>query len=670
MDALDGGHWQYGIAPLAAAPPAGMPVVPLVPGKGWGAWLATETIPTLFSADPLVGLGEIERQTPAPGASFRFEDREWTWQPLAAEHVLPERGISLEKGLKPGKSMSGFFATVIETGEPRLLKVRLPFSRAGRPQLLINGVRVPHEGLLRLEPGRYSVLVAIRLGAAWRSLEPWLDPATDADVAKAEAAMGAQRAEFDLRLREWESERAEWAAAGGANPLYTRLFEQGRMMMRLFASEAVGPGGYQAESGIYFLKAIDGPNRYHGAYRRLFGRALTQGDIGHYLPRVIAATVYSGAAHRTQGINAKLVIEDENCSSLFPVIPDEWKPTMLWVWNHHVGGDGMKPDLARIAGGGAIETFLNYPLGMAPAHPNRGGLPLAWQAPGFGYYSFRNAWSGGDDFVLQAFGRFRRSGGWGGDDAGALRLIGLGQQWITGNEDRETRRFLESTVQFPDNPEFSTGRGRGVLVHQEARRDGGGVVSIDLSGLTYDTRIRNAMPTLEKYGQLPVIGTGSGTMAARHLRSVGIDYSGRAGAPAVVAIVDRVDGPMAKRWFLHIADPDRVQVDGQAWTYPQGDAVMAGRFLAPVGGRIAAVRERRVTKQTSGSGAGVNDIVHDLKLLTAQGADARDGHFFAVFTIGRGPAPAMAVTGSGLDAVVRIGRLSVRFDGTKVVFAD
>ena len=38
-------------------------------------------------------------------------------------------------------------------------------------------------------------------------------------------------------------------------------------------------------------------------------------------------------------------------------------------------------------------------------------------------------------------------------------------------------------------------------------------------------------------------------------------------------------------------------------------------------------------------------------------------------TVQKGPAPAVKVEGKGLDAVVTVGRQTVRFDGGKIVFS-
>lgn len=47
-----------------------------------------------------------------------------------------------------------------------------------------------------------------------------------------------------------------------------------------------------------------------------------------------------------------------------------------------------------------------------------------------------------------------------------------------------------------------------------------------------------------------------------------------------------------------------------------------------------------------------------------------DDHVLAVATIGPGEPPAVAITGSGLDATIAIGARTYRFDGTTVVVGD
>ncbi|MFM2055326.1 MAG: hypothetical protein RL456_3363, partial [Pseudomonadota bacterium] len=481
-------------APADWTPPAGVPVVPFEQGVSPKAWLATQALPQAIALDPMQTLDGRDTEIPTPGAVWNIDGQDWTWAPLAAEHVLEKGGISLEKGLKKDKAVTCFFFTVIDNPEPRRIKVRAPFSKAGRVQVVLAGQRVAHEQVVELERGRYPMLVALRLGAKWGSLEPWFDPVTDADIERSQQLLAARQSEYEAQLADWEFERAEWQRGGGMDQAWVRLHEQGRRMMYLFAREGLGRGGYQAESGHYFLEAMSGPDRYHGSYRNAFGRPVsTLEDMSHYLMRVICASAYGGSGEPlNQGINAALELNGGIAASIFPLVPEPWQAGVLWAWNRHVGGDPLKPDLAKIVGAAPIQAFLNYPLDLQPKAPAEAGFPRTWQAPDYGYFAFRNRWQDRDDIILQAFGRCRSSGGWGGNDAGTIRLLGFGQVWAHGNEARETRRYLESVVMFPQN-EYATHL-LGRLVEATAAPDGSGSVTFDLSDLTHDLKDKNGWP--------------------------------------------------------------------------------------------------------------------------------------------------------------------------------
>ncbi|MEI7767404.1 MAG: hypothetical protein WCJ97_08210 [Phycisphaerae bacterium] len=665
-------------APSAAAlippaadfkPQAGVPVVKIELGKSPTQWLATEALPMAIVTDPMQTMNGLESERPAPGSKFTIDDKELTFASLDAKHIQAEKGgISLEQ-LKKDKAVTCFFYTVIDNPEPRQLKVRVPFSKAGRTQMVLNGVRVANDQVIQLEKGLYPMHCALRLSAKWGSFEPWFEAVTEADLAKSKTVMVAQQSEYEAALKEWEYEIAEWKRADGMDQATVRLFLQGRRMMYLFGREGLGRGGYQAESGSYFQHAISGPNRYHAAYLNMFGRSLSSlEDLSHYLPRVLCATVYGAAGKwQNQGINAHLELDPDNVSALFPLVPAQWQAGVLWAWNLHVGGSVEKPDLEKIASGDPIQTFLHYPTDMKPVPLNQAGLPLAWQAPDFGYYSFRNGWAGADNIVFQAFGRCRSSGGWGGDDGGTFRLMGFGQIFAHGNEGRETRRYLESVVLFPDDPDFATGK-TGKLIHQAARPDGSGEVSFDLSALTLSTKDKENWPKNERYGDVSHPGTAQ--PGAKHIRAFGVDYSGKAGAPMLLALVDSIDGGKTKEWVWQLDDVNAAKATADGFTITKGNTTLVGHFVAPAGVKVDVGVKKYQSVISAGSGAGKAEIGFSVSRVAVTGSDPTAGQFFFVATLQQGAAPALTVTGKDLAATVKLGTRTVSFDGTKVIFGE
>lgn len=396
----------------------------------------------------------------------------------------------------------------------------------------------------------------------------------------------------------------------------------------------------------------------------------TRNDISHFVPRLMMPAQFRADGSTVgQGINHGLEVDGQFCADLFPLIPDVWKPSILWAWNRQSGGNAEKPDLRKLAAHSPISTFLHYPLdgtGKTTITPRPPGdvLPKTWEAPDYGYYVFRNSWAGQDDIIFQAFPRARHYLGWGGPDTGTFRLQGLGQQWAIGNEGREVRRWVESVVLFPDNAEFTEG-GIAKVTYTKSDPDGSGVVSADLSELCYDKTAKDN-PRYERYGNIR--HDGAVKPKATHLRSYGVDFSGASGAPALIVLVDKIDGANRKLWLWQAGDLAAVKCSGNQFTITHGDATLTGTFVAPGKASVKALQETRISKKSAGSGAGEQDIPFTIKAVAAQGADVKDGHFFMVATLQRGPAPEVKVEGMGLDAKVKVGGQQVRFDGTKIIF--
>lgn len=645
-------------------PPDGVPVVPMEYGRSPSAWLITEGMPFGLATDPMVSLNGLESLRPKPGDKVRIEHHETVFQPIDPKHVGANGGISLRTGLKKGRVLSLLAYTVINVPDARHVKIRAPFSKSGRVQVVLNGMRVEHEQVVRLEKGLYPMLVALRLGVDWTSLEPWFEQATDEDARKYRQTIAVRKQEYQEQLKDWEFDMQQWTRLGGADLNFLRIHEQGRRMMYLFCREACGTGGYQTESGHYFNDGIDGPDRYAAGYRTMFGQDIsTFFDIAAYIPRMIAATVYpDNGKSRHLNISSAASANGERIAALFPIIPDRLKPAVLWHWNREVGGSVDKPDLAKIARANPVYSLLYYPLDMKPQHPGS-VMPLTWEAPDRGYYMFRNAWRGGDDIVFQFLGRCRGTHGWGGPDGGTFRLQGLSAVWATGNTGREVRRWLENVVNLPEDPEMRFGS-IGRVTYARLDPDGSGAVTYDYTDSCYRNDDKQA-PFMEAYGG--IMRPGTSRPLATALRAVAIDYSGKCGAPALLAIVDRIEGGKGKEWLWHVVDPDAVKTDERGFTISAGDASLRAVFVAPARPALEVAREGRKTTKSAGHMAG-SAITLNIKAVVARNQqDATDGRFFVVATLQKGQPPPVSVTGAGLDARVTVGGRVVRFDGQKII---
>jgi hypothetical protein len=177
-------------------------------------------------------------------------------------------------------------------------------------------------------------------------------------------------------------------------------------------------------------------------------------------------------------------------------------------------------------------------------------------------------------------------------------------------------------------------------MHHGVDKDGSGVVSMDL-GDVYAPAKDDAPPS-----------------GVTGMRSLAFDYSGKSGAPCLMAMVDKIEGNTDKVWLWPLPDGclSNTVVNGNTFIIRQGDATLKGTFVSPANVKLEATSE-----EVAHQGARMFDKV--LNRVKATG----DGSFFVVITVQRGEAPPISTKGAGLDTIVTAGNQTVRFDGRKVV---
>jgi hypothetical protein len=272
-------------------------------------------------------------------------------------------------------------------------------------------------------------------------------------------------------------------------------------------------------------------------------------------------------------------------------------------------------------------------------------MPLAWQAPDFGFYAFRNKWGDGDDFVAQVFLKAHFIGGWNGPNGGTFRLMGLGRVWAFGPDDRNRSRWEENVVQLPENPEINLGAAARAT-YFDARPDGSGVVSMDLADI-YATAVRDRKGRrgrlYEPYGNIRVDKSFADS-GIRGMRSVGVDYSGKCGAPCLFVVVDKIAGGKKKIWTWQVDkatakrkkdEPgilDHTTVDGNTFTiaHPDG-ATLRGTLVTPE--KVRVTSGVRQTSMIGGAGSSAGKALPK----PIHGVFAEGGYeFLCVVTVGRG----------------------------------
>lgn len=247
-----GGNEEFAVSGFACVapardyqPPDGVPVVPLEPGKSPRQWLLTDSLKFAMARDPMLDLGELRTLRPKPGDEVTIDGHTLRFEPIAPHYVAAEGGIALHTGLRPPNSKITLLAfTVLEVPARTTVKVAAGFTAATRLQLVLNGVPVRHKQVIELAPGRYPLLVVLRMAANWGRIEPHFVAATETDIAKAKelqaeadrhaAAPPARRA-----LRELIRPAAEVPAAARAKMFWLADRQLADAWVRLHTREGL-----------------------------------------------------------------------------------------------------------------------------------------------------------------------------------------------------------------------------------------------------------------------------------------------------------------------------------------------------------------------------------------------------------------------------------------------
>lgn len=644
-----------------------------------------------------------------------------------------------------------YFFGVIDNDQPRLVKLLLDH---GGAEAWVAGRHLRHGAVLRLEKGLYPMLIRVHLGRVnpWAlvGLRPRFQ---EIKKAEAEAMLARAQKAHEIAVLHWKQDHAGWKHTGGMDLRVLKAYHRATDWMRRFYREGMGEGGFQG--GWSNEMAMEGPDIYATAYHNVWGVSPSPLDgVEKYVPRKLMTMVFPDAtadattdeagdgkagAYRTQnligfnGFEVRGYHEERNnagnvLAGFFPMIDPKAKPTALWFWKRKKGlaadadptpllNTHTRPMIHRLIDAGkgpgtgydvdAVYAFVNLPL-ETEAKPPAETLPLTWTAPEHGYYILRDRWKDGEDFVTQFYGQTRPTTPTRGDKAGAYSIVGLGETWTTGN-DVEMRgmgdRTGENVVQLLRGQYNDSGLGR--ITHEDIAEDGSTAsITVDLADVYTPLRIRSKKVTKKKkakvvqikydepYDKLGNVRRDSAFDKENRrtgLRAFAVDYSGKSGAPCLVALVDRVGNYEDPVWTWQIGDltqalgsDAKVEIDASkdwareplpetmpVWTESgitietdgfridkAGGKTLRATFVTP---KPVTVKAEMLTKTVK-----VPKNIHKKgrAVLSVAGGQA----FFVVMTIQKGEAPKVVAEGEGLDAVVTVGERKVRFDGEKILF--
>jgi hypothetical protein len=662
----------WAVAPPKDYKPApGVPVEDFSLGRTPARWIWTGLLPYEVSRDLLAKRGGYEEARPDLSTTAVYIVKSGTWfkQVDLTFALLPEglasgAGLDLGKASPDGAGSVSVYFTNLRTGREQVLR-RLPGPEGLR--VFLSGVEIDDDKLYRIQPGVHPMTVEVRVEKTAGLVPIAL---VEADPRADTGPVGIWRIARAL----WAEDKALWDQSG-MDPQRQEFLDRGWFQVFQHYRWGMGDGGFQAETGAYAQIGSWFPSVYASMYPNFFGRPVSHyPDVDHLIPRYIMQSSFgtSGQSAKRSGgrpdytkLNSVVTLNPAWMACHFPIIPDRYRRSALWVWNWMAAGRGDaapaevlgagKQSIWNLGGLTLAQTFLHYPLDLEPLPPSE-GMPRSWRADTFGFYVWRCGWEGGTEFLAQVFAKAAPVYGWNHPNAASFTLRGLGHDWTTAPTSRNGAREQYSVVLLPDDEINQGSCGR--IIHYEARQDGSGAISIDM-GDVY------AAPSPGLYDKMLV-------RHARRLRPSGItglrafayDYSGTSGAPALVVIVDRIAGGGKRLWTWQRPTGATVEARAGGFTLRQGDATLRATFVAPAGVPVAAPGPEDV--QVGDPRHGFHGTVDWIKAASPGGAG--DDGFFVILTIQRGEPPEVRVEGEGLAARVTVGGQAVRFDGQRVVF--
>ncbi len=162
-------------------------------------------------------------------------------------------------------------------------------------------------------------------------------------------------------------------------------------------------------------------------------------------------------------------------------------------------------------------------------------------------------------------------------------IYGLGREWAPKDNNslgKTGSRWLDNTIMLPDDPINAWGHAQPTLFRGDPKT-GSGTVSFNMD---------NVYRGLREVGAGKQKLTEEFDLGIRGLRSFAVDFSGRAGALAVFAVVDHITGGKRKIWMQELPAGATISVDGQSFTLASGGATYKATVISPANARIAKAR--------------------------------------------------------------------------------
>lgn len=509
-----------------------------------------------------------------------------------------------------------------------------------------------------------------------------------------------------------------WTAAGlcglafadepGMRPEAEKFITKADNIVETYLKQQMSAAGVSHHGeGLKQVALASGIMPYMHAWRRANGKwPAYRGQVANALSVIAMQTVPQCGIFRFAPPGGAL--DRSGLVSMgWDICPEELQPSLEWLYAVAIPPGHY--DVTRpVQGFFMLKNPVERLEATRTSDFDAGDLPLSrlLQDTDGGLYVFRNNWNT-QRGIAAAVNLYTGPGGTDLRYAGDFRLFGLGGRWATvwgmhaniwGPQQARNRNTAGF---YADNIDLKV---KSVTVEHTVAGEDTFILSFLRSG-----EVKLKKKTSKKEKDKPQPAPVSGAYSIR--RSVGIDYSGKSGADALLVIVDRIDGPddAAQSWAMH--------TEAILLKYQQALAEIKAeeqRRMAALDQQVQAgeltygdAQERRgaIADETDAArkNAGRNLQLEDDIYFVMPDADADAGtlrlrlltdnpesrlhaainppywlsifsqdikYSIAVLTLNAGAHPEIKTSGTGSDTVLTIGKRKVSFSGDDVLFFE
>ncbi|MCM8832302.1 MAG: hypothetical protein NC816_00035 [Candidatus Omnitrophica bacterium] len=559
---------------------------------------------------------------------------------------------------------SSYYLTGIENDKERFVKVNLK----GAGDIYLNSQKVTPNDIIKLSKGKYLIVLKILNGLVY----PWGESSFSFNLEEVKDENIKEFIDEKMKIYKLATEYYEilkdlYIERGNKDPFAYILFEIGRKRIEQYATLGLGEFGFNTEGDGYTFYSIDEPMIATTIYKKITGNNINKHNtLGKIAVSSFALSLFNGKFEKISYGGGSSIPNERHLARIFPVVPDEYKSSILWFWNKLIHQkekipsitDPDIPSIPETTGGeDLLYHFLFYPEDLKPVHPENIFPKVIFDSLKGGFI-FRNRYSDNNDIIASIFGKslpIRPC--WQMNNAGDFRIWGLGEKWfIQGASDKNlTSSIYQNVVQIQSRRQNGLG-GKIIFSKEESNS---GVISFDLTDAYLLPSDEKTEPR-DRYGNK--IDEKLKKEDIKIIRSFGVDFSNLSGADALFVIIDylKVDGE--KLWQAVVGKDINVKINEnevilysekskssmKCWFFPKenieifyGDEIeFEGKKYSPFGKK-------------------------GLKILWAK---TKGEIIFCIITLQKENPPEIKVIGKEIQTQFIINKRKISFDKDRIVF--